>query len=322
MSSLSDVLNIATSGLQTAQTLVSVTSDNIANVNTPGYARKVATQQEIVAGGAGDGVKVATITRAANQFLQAASLSATSSSSSASVISNFMDQAQALFGDPSSDTSFFSGLDSVYSAFAAASATPSSNLTRSDAVNAVNTFLSSASSLSSSLDSLQSETSQELTGDVGTINGILTQLSQLNGNISQITVAGGDASGSQNTQAQLIDQLSGLMQVQVQQTATGGVTVRSADGVALVGPQGAASLAYTTSGSSGILTATPPKGSAQQIQVGGGAIAGLMQMGNVELPALSTQLSTFVSGAVSQINAAHNESSSVPAPAAPPPGKV
>jgi flagellar hook-associated protein 1 FlgK len=315
MGSLSDVLNIAASGLRTAQSLVSVTSDNIANVNTPGYARKVATQQEIVAGGAGLGVKISSITRAADQYLQQASLSASSQSSQAGVKSSYLDQAQALFGDPSASTSFFSGLDSVYSAFAAASATPSSNLTRSDAVSAVNTFLSSASSLSGSLANLQTETNQQITSSVATINGILTQLSQANGDISRITVSGGDASGSQNTQAQLLNQLASLMQIQVQPTATGGVTVRSSDGTALVGDQGAATVAYTTSGASGVLTATPPRGSPQQLQVGGGSIAGLIQMGQVELPQLATQLSEFVSGAVDQINAAHNASSAVPAPA-------
>ena len=99
--SINDVLSIATSGLRTAQSLVSVTSDNIANVNTPGYARKVASQSEIVANGAGAGVQIDGIVRAANQFLQTASLQANSQSRQASVNSSYLDQAQALFGDPS-----------------------------------------------------------------------------------------------------------------------------------------------------------------------------------------------------------------------------
>src|ERR1700739_4442525 len=101
MSSLSDVLNIAASGLQTAQTQVRVISDNVANVNTPGYSRKVVTQSELTAGGQGQGVNVTAIQRAATKFRQQTSLSATSGSGSASVISNFMSQAQQLFGDPS-----------------------------------------------------------------------------------------------------------------------------------------------------------------------------------------------------------------------------
>ena len=127
-------------------------------------------------------------------------------------------------------------------------------------------------------------------------------------------MSGGDASGSQNTQAQLLDRLAALMQIQVQPTPTGGVTVRSSDGSYLVGDQGASTLSYSTLGESGVMTATPPKGSPQQIRVGGGAIAGLMEMGQIELPQLSSQLSEFVSGAVAQLNAAHNASSSLPPP--------
>jgi flagellar hook-associated protein 1 FlgK len=315
MASLSDVLAIGTSGLQTAQTLVSVTSENISNVNTPGYARKVATQGEIVAGGSGVGAKILSVQRAANQFLQQAALLANAKSNQFSTVSSFMDQAQQLFGDPSSSSSFFGSLDSVYSAFSSAAATPSSNLSRSDALGAINTFLSNAGEVSDSLQNLQSQANGQITNDVGTINGILTQLATINGDISRVTVSGGDATGSQNAQSRLLNQLSSLIQVQVQPTPTGGVTVRSSDGMYLVGDLGASHVDYSTLGASGVLTATPPKGSAQQLTAGSGEIAGLMQLQQVEMPALSTQLGEFVSQAVSQLNAAHNEASSLPPPA-------
>jgi flagellar hook-associated protein 1 FlgK len=312
MSSISNVLNIAASGLQTAQAQVSVTSDNISNVNTAGYARKIANQSEIVAGGTGNGVKVASITRAADQFLTQASLSATATAGAASTLSTFLDQAQALFGDPSSDTSFFSGLNSVYSAFATAANTPSSTLTRGEAVSSVTTFLSSASNLNDSLSSLQSQTSTQITTDVATVNSILSQLSQTNSDISRTNVAGGDITGLQDNQAQLLNQLAGLVQVQVLPNATGGVSVRSADGTSLVGTQGAATLAYDNT--TGVMTATPQGGTPQQLRIGSGAIAGLMQMTDVDLPQLSSQLSQFVSSAVDQINAAHNAATAIPPP--------
>ena len=53
--SLTSIMNIATSGLQTAQAQLRVTSDNIANVNTPGYVRKIADQSAAVTGGYGAG---------------------------------------------------------------------------------------------------------------------------------------------------------------------------------------------------------------------------------------------------------------------------
>ena len=45
--SLNSVLGSATSGLFAAQTQLKVVSDNIANVNTPGYAREVVSQTPV-----------------------------------------------------------------------------------------------------------------------------------------------------------------------------------------------------------------------------------------------------------------------------------
>lgn len=312
--SISDVLNIATSGLTTAQAQVSATSDNIANVNTPGYARKVVTQSETIVDGKGLGVHVDSITRAANAFMQKASLLASSQSSQASVISNFLDQAQQMFGDPSSSTSFFAGLDSLYSAFSSASDTPSSSLSRTGALNAVNDFLTNSTNLSANLSSLRDEANQRTTSDVSQINDILKQVSQTNSDISRITASGGDASGSQNQQSQLLNQLATMMQVQVSSNGTGGVALRSTDGVYLAGDQGAATLSFTTVGGAGMLTATPPKGQSMQISPGSGEIAGLMHLAGVDIPQISSQLSEFVSQAVNQINAAHNASTAVPPP--------
>ena len=313
-SSLNTILSIATSGLQTAQTQVNAASNNISNVNTPGYGREVVTQSETVVGGTGAGVQVDSVTRAANAFLQKASLSASSSSGSAAAVSNFLDQAQQLFGDPSSSTSFFSGLDNLYSAFSAAADSPSSSLSRSDAVSSVTTFLNSANSMSANLQSLGQEATQQTATDVTQINNILGQITQTNADIAHIVVSGGDASGLQNTQSTLLDQLSNLMQVQSTPNAIGGVTLRSIDGTYLAGDRGSATLTYSTVGTGNLLTATPPGGQPMQVTPGGGEVGGLMQISGVQIPQITSQLGEFMSQAVGQINAAHNAASAVPAP--------
>ena len=62
--SLSSILNIANSGLATAQTQLRVVSDNVANVNTPGYVRKIADQVSRTTEGMGSGVEVARVSHA------------------------------------------------------------------------------------------------------------------------------------------------------------------------------------------------------------------------------------------------------------------
>src|SRR5882724_1316817 len=99
--SLTVSLQTATSGLQAAQAGLSAVSDNIANVNTPGYVRKQIVQQQLVVDGRGAGVDVTGVNRVTNQYLQAASLTAGSDSSRYGVYAQYLDNAQSLFGDPS-----------------------------------------------------------------------------------------------------------------------------------------------------------------------------------------------------------------------------
>src|SRR3954471_117932 len=106
--SLNGIMGSAVSGLQAAQTGLRSVSDNIANVDTPGYIRKLVDQHSTVNGGVGSGVSVTQVRLAADRFLQAASLSASANRGQAGAEAAMWDQAQGLFGDPSENTSFFS----------------------------------------------------------------------------------------------------------------------------------------------------------------------------------------------------------------------
>ena len=105
--SLSIALSNAASGLNAAQQSIRAVSDNISNVNTPGYVRKVVDQSQRVVNGAGQGVDITGVRRVTDQYLQLASLSASSDSSKFDVYSTFLDNAQGLFGDPSGKGFFF-----------------------------------------------------------------------------------------------------------------------------------------------------------------------------------------------------------------------
>ena len=118
--SLNAILNIATSGMQTAQTQLRVVSDNVSNVNTPGYVRKVADQNPLSTMGVGSGVEVARIRLATDRFLQAAAMNAGAEAGRQGVRYELYDRIQSLFGDPGGDSGFFSQIDGLFSTFAAA----------------------------------------------------------------------------------------------------------------------------------------------------------------------------------------------------------
>src|SRR5690606_15592239 len=136
---------------------------------------------------------------------------------------------------------------------------------------------------------------------------------RLNSDISRAKLVEQDASGSENIQAQLIDELATLMSVKVVQRPTGGVTIRSPEGVMLAG-EGAATLVYNrTEATRGYISAVAAGGGGpQSIQVNGGEIRGLLELRDVKLPGMADQLGEFVARAAERLNAAHNASSAIP----------
>src|SRR3990167_3152796 len=99
--SLAHIMSSATTGLMAAQTGLRTVSDNIANVNTAGYVRKIVDQAPLVSAGMGVGVDITQVRRAADQFLQRASLNARADTAQSGAMAEAFDRAQALFGDPS-----------------------------------------------------------------------------------------------------------------------------------------------------------------------------------------------------------------------------
>lgn len=327
MSTLSGIFASAQSGLQVAQAGINTVSNNVANVNTTGYVREVVNQSSTATAGAGTGVKLDSITRATNTYLESANLAALSDSGSASVISSLLDQAQSLFGDPSGTdsadgsasstetNSFFDQLDNVFTAFSTVAANPTA-ASESSAVTTASTFLSSAQSVTSGLQQLGGQADEQINSDVTTANELLSQISSLNSQISQANITGSDATGSENQQSSLVQQLSGLMNVTTSTGANGVVTVRAADGTVLADGRGAASLSYDSSGPTGQISITPYQGTPQSgaNAITSGELSGLIDLRNVQLPGIAAQVSQLVGQTVSQLNAVSNSYSSYPAP--------
>jgi flagellar hook-associated protein 1 FlgK len=312
---LNAILGTASSGLFAAQTQLKVVSDNIANVDTPGYSAETVQQTPVSGSGIAGGVQVGQITRTVNQFLAQANLTAAGQSGSASAMSSLLDQAQSLFGDPSTTTSYFNQLEQTFSDITSAVESPSSSVTRDQVVADVQNFLGQSSSISSQLQQLSNQADGQITDSVGQVNSLLSQIYQLNNTIVGETASGGSAAGSQNAQDGLVSQLSSMLDINVSSASNGAIQIRTSSGALLVGSSGAAALSYSTSGTTaGQLQVALPGGTSQLLTPASGSLQGLLSLRNQTLPAISSQLDQYVTQAVNQINAAHNASSAVPPP--------
>jgi flagellar hook-associated protein 1 FlgK len=323
MATLSSILNIATTGLAAAQTGLDVVSNNVSNVNTPGYVTEIVNQSSQSTDGAGSGVLVDGVTRATNAYLEAANYTAQSTAGQASITSSLLTQAQDLLGDPTptttadgstTTTSFFTSLDNVFSSLSTVAQSPSST-SELAAVDQVSTFLSSAQTIQSGLTSLSSQADQQIESGVSTANQLLSQITSLNTQISQANITGEDATGPENQQAGLISQLSSLLGVNVSTGANGVVTIRGTDGTLLANGAGSATLSYTVSDGVGQISITPAQSSVSNVaNMTNGELAGLINVRNVQLPGIASQVAGLVNQTAAQLNAVANQHSSVPPP--------
>ena len=135
--SLNGITASAISALQTNQAALNVVSNNVANLNTPGYARRVVNEQTLAVGGQLLGVDIASVQRVTNQFLQQEQLAAGGTSSQYDTMAQLFTQLNGLLGGPGDNQSLATGLTNVAAAFATASQAPSSSASQTGVINAL-----------------------------------------------------------------------------------------------------------------------------------------------------------------------------------------
>ena len=319
--SLNSILNIANSGLATAQTQLRVVSDNVANVNTPGYVRKIAEQVSRTTEGMGSGVEISRVRLATDRFLQAASLTAGADASRQGVRYELYDRIQALFGDPGGDSGFFSQVDGVFSSFAAMAESATSSPLRQEAMFKAEALFDEAARISNQIQSVREDADGRVKTAVEKANALLQQIEALNVEISRTQANDGDSSGSETNQAKLISDLSNLMDIKVVGRTNGGVSIRTSAGLLLAG-QGAAKLEYRAAGAVNAestfddIYVTEPGGVRRSLTEGlkSGEIKGLLELRDTEAPAAAERLAELMTHVADELNRAHNANSSVPPP--------
>ena len=114
---MADVLRIGMSALLAQQRALTVTSNNIANANTPGYSRQVAEfttriGQNMGNGFVGGGTQVTTIKRVYDQMLGEQLRSSTTGQARFSVLDSLATRIDNLLADP--DTGLNTGLQNFF----------------------------------------------------------------------------------------------------------------------------------------------------------------------------------------------------------------
>jgi len=137
-------LGTAMSGINAAQANLGIVAGNVANAQTPGYVARSAAQIATTSGDGSESVRIASINRLLDGFVQAQLRTETAGGAYADVQAKFYQQLQQVYGQPGTDAS----LDGVFNKFTAAAqalaTSPSSVSVQAATINAAQAWCSSS----------------------------------------------------------------------------------------------------------------------------------------------------------------------------------
>ncbi len=228
---MSSLFDIGKSGLQSYQRALSVTGQNIANINTDGYKRREIRLEEISAlqGGiteapnrSGLGVRMDDIRRSFNEFLLNKARSATAYAATTDVYVNSLAQAENILlpgetGLNASMTEFFNSMQEVASS-------PADRTARTLFIQAGERMVESFQQTASLLTLEQQGLQQQVEEGLKVVNTLTAELAGLN---QMIAASGGQSTNNALLDARdaVIDRVSGLIEVSTKLEPNGSATV-------------------------------------------------------------------------------------------------
>ncbi|MFZ0954993.1 MAG: flagellar hook-associated protein FlgK [Candidatus Sulfotelmatobacter sp.] len=302
MSSLNASLAIALSALDAEQGALAATTNNVANVNTPGYSREVpvlSTNDPVVIGSQtyGSGVNLQSIESIRDPILESRIQQETQTQGQLNALVSALQQTQVNFTSGTGDigTAISNFFDSVNQL----STSPTDLSARQGVITAADNLATAFNVTANNLTAQRTSLDQSVVQTVGQVNQLSQQIAKLNGQISNLENAGESAGTFVDQRTQLIDQLSGLVNVSVIPTDNT-LTLTTANGSVLVAGQQSYQL-ETQNSVSGVQHIY-----AQNVDITNsitsGQLGGLLNARDEQIPALQTQLDTLASSLANAVN--------------------
>lgn len=323
--SLNGIASAALSTLQTNSSALRVVGDNVANLNTQGYARRIVNLEAQSAGGTLTGVDIASVQRVVDQFLSGETLSASAGASRYDTQNSIYSQLSGILGKPGDSTSLTSQLTSVSTALGQAALAPTASTSQQGVLNAFQNLAATISNLSSQISGLRTQVDQQVTSSISEINSLIKQIYDLNAQAKTAQINGDTASAVLDQRDVALQNLSQLIGIRTVQQPDGRFSVMTEDGINLVGDT-YAQLAYSpgaTNGTYGPVTSQDinpqsgqPIGPPQSIQshLASGKLKGLIDMRDGTLADLGEELGNLAQTTALAYNAQHNANAAFPPP--------
>lgn len=308
MGGLSGSLNIVLQSLLANQGAIETTSNNIANVNTPGYSRQRPVLEEtppIQIGGLnfGTGVQLKQIVSLRDSILDLRVNQETQQQGKLQGFLSPAQQIQSLFNE-TSGAGLQANLTAFFNSLSQLSTNPSDLNVRQSVLTAAQNLSTSFNQAATNLSNLQNSVNLDVTQLVNQINTLTAQIAAVNAQVSAAQ------SGNQNPgpfidqRQQLLNQLSNLVDISEINAGNGSLTITTSGGAPLVVGGQSFQLSTQANGATGFQDVIS-QGTNITAQITGGQLAGQLQIRDQEIPSIQNSLDTLAFNLSSAVNTQH-----------------
>jgi flagellar hook-associated protein 1 FlgK len=323
MLGLFGTLNLAARSLQTQMTGVEVTGQNLANVNTTGYSRQrvqISASPDLTTsiGPEGTGADATSIQQIVSNLLNSQIQSQGSTSGYWNAQQTALQSAQNALGEflngsgattstsatptDTSGSGLSTQLSNFFSAFSAL-ASSGSDSNKQAAVGAAQSLATTFNNINSQFGSVRTALNSSLNSDVDSANQLLSQIADLNKQISSSEFGGGSANDLRDEREQDLENLSQLTSVTTSTGTDGAVNV-TIGGQSLVAGSSVLDTLQTYDAGGGQLLVQTKSGGAS-LTLTNGSMQGTIDARDGELATMQGSVNTLANTLITQVNTIH-----------------
>ena len=287
---------------------LSATSNNIANVNTPGYSRQRPDLEEtppIQIGGLnfGTGVELKQVVSLRDSILD---LRVNQETQQQGRLEGFLGSAQQIqsFFNETTGTGLQANLTAFFNSLSQLSTSPSDLNVRQSVLTAAQNLSTSFNQAATNLSRLQTSVNLNVTQSVSQINTLTAQIATANAQVSAAQSANRNPGPFVDQRQQLLNQLSNLVDISEINAGNGNLTITTSNGAPLVVGGQSFQLSTQTNASTGLQDIIS-QGTNITSQITGGQLAGQLQIRDQEIPAIQNSLDTLAFNLSSALNSQH-----------------
>ena len=309
---LSAAMEIGKNGLNIYRVATEVTSENIANVNTPGYSRQrvlLESAPPTTANGfpMGTGVRIAAVERYYDGLLQQQLVNAQTTQGYDTTKSTVLQQIEPTFNEVAND-GLGAAVSKYFGAWQDLTLNPAGSAERQAVLSRAQILTDNFHSVSKALNdtmSIQNDTLVPLTKD---INATLNNIAQLNSQIKTTELVSGNANEARDQRDQLVRDLSKQIGITYTENSDGTTDIKYADGgAALVTGATSGAFSLTTNAGTGFydVNVAPPGGVAALVAPTTGQLGAIMALRDTIIPGYLNQVDALATTIASQVNTQH-----------------